>query len=196
MPGEGRRSQVLGIVHGSSRPLDDDQIAAAAQVNRVYVNMICRQLAAEGLIVRSLGPDGKLVNIPADGNRDRPRVPTTDDVRVPRLRRRSAQRGAGRIEELIESFAAFVTAFETSEAFPGPSLFFHLRAAERRRRHQTVASLPTRSSSNTSRVTRPGERARVPTWTRILTPGFEVRRVRSIGEVAGWCMQEHDTGGE
>jgi hypothetical protein len=31
---------------------------------------------------------------------------------------------------------------------------------------------------------------------RWLTPGFEVRRVCSTGEVAGWWMQEHDTGGE
>ena len=34
-----------------------------------------------------------------------------------------------------------MAAFETSEAFPGPSLYFHLRAIERRRQHQTVSSL-------------------------------------------------------
>jgi hypothetical protein len=141
VPGEGRRSQVLGILRGSPRPLDDDQIAAAAQMNRVYVNMICRQLAAEGLIVRRHRPDGKLVNVPADGNQGQPGTPTMDEATVPRLRRRAAERGAERIEELIGSFAAFVTAFETSEAFPGPSLYFHLRAIERRRRHQTVTSL-------------------------------------------------------
>jgi hypothetical protein len=31
--------------------------------------------------------------------------------------------------------------FEASEAFPGPSLYFHLRAIERRRAHNAVSSL-------------------------------------------------------
>jgi hypothetical protein len=53
MPGEGRRSQVLGIIRQSRAALDDDQIAQAAQMNPVYVNMICRQLASDGLIVRA-----------------------------------------------------------------------------------------------------------------------------------------------
>jgi hypothetical protein len=47
---EGRRGQVLGILRQSGVALDDDQIAEAAQMNRVYVNVICRQLAAEGLL--------------------------------------------------------------------------------------------------------------------------------------------------
>ena len=45
------------------------------------------------------------------------------------------------MEELIGGFAEYVTKFEANEAFPGPSLYFHLRAVERRRQHQTVRSL-------------------------------------------------------
>jgi hypothetical protein len=57
--------QVLRIVRESRVPLDDDQIAQAAQMNRVYVNMICRQLAAEGVLIRWQRAAGKLVNAPA-----------------------------------------------------------------------------------------------------------------------------------
>jgi len=64
MPREGRRSQVLGIIRQSHTALDDDQIAQAAKMNRVYVNVVCRQLASERLIVRAPGPEGKLVNMP------------------------------------------------------------------------------------------------------------------------------------
>jgi len=42
---DGRRDQVLMLIRQSPVPLDDDQIAQAAQMNRVYVNTICRQLA-------------------------------------------------------------------------------------------------------------------------------------------------------
>jgi hypothetical protein len=141
VPGEGRRSQVMGIVRRSPQPLDDDQIAAALQMNRVYVNMICRQLAAEGLIVRDHGADGKLVNVPAVASQGTSSAPMTSNAPVQWRRRPTAERRAERVEDLIGSFAACVTAFETSEAFPGPSLYFHLRAIERRRRHQTVTSL-------------------------------------------------------
>jgi len=68
MTGNDRRSQVLGIVRHSREPLDDDQLAAAAQMNRVYVNQLCRQLAAEGLVVRQRSGDGKLVNVATAGH--------------------------------------------------------------------------------------------------------------------------------
>ena len=140
MTGNDRRSQVLGIVHRSREPLDDDQLAAAAQMNRVYVNQLCRQLAAEGLVVRQRGGDGKLVNVAADGHLASAANPLPVSQRL-RPRQRLAERRAERVEKLIANFAAYVAAFETSEAFPGPSLYFHLRAIERRRQHETVASL-------------------------------------------------------
>lgn len=40
---------MLALILHSDAPLDDDQIAQAAQMNRVYVNVICRQLAEDGL---------------------------------------------------------------------------------------------------------------------------------------------------
>ena len=141
MPHEGRRGQVLKILRQSPVALDDDQVAQAAQMNRVYVNVICRQLAGDGLIVRSRGKGGKLVNVAVDGPRDTSIALITDKPLQRRTGRPVAARSAERIEELIASFADCVAAFETSEAFPGPSLYFHLRAIERRRQHQTVSSL-------------------------------------------------------
>jgi hypothetical protein len=132
---------VLGIIRYSHAALDDDRIAQAAKMNRVYVNMICRQLASDGLIVRTPGPEGKLVNMPADGGQASAAVPPADNQRRTRQLRRMAGRLAERVEELIVGFAEYVTKFEANEAFPGPSLYFHLRAIERRRQHQTVRSL-------------------------------------------------------
>lgn len=140
MTGNDRRSQVLGIVRQSREPLDDDQLAAAAQMNRVYVNQLCRQLAAEGLVVRQRGGDGKLVNVATAGHPASAANPLPASQRL-RPRQRLAERRAERVEKLIANFADYVAAFETSEAFPGPSLYFHLRAIERRRQHETVASL-------------------------------------------------------
>ena len=53
----------------------------------------------------------------------------------------TAGRLAERVQELISDFAGYITTFEANESFPGPSLYFHLRAIERRRQHQTVKSL-------------------------------------------------------
>ncbi len=63
---EGRRDQVLELIRQSRVPLDDDEIAEAAQMNRIYVNTICRRLAENGLIVRIPGSRGKLVNAALD----------------------------------------------------------------------------------------------------------------------------------
>lgn len=140
MAGNGRRSQVLEILRRSPLPLDDDQVAAAAQMNRVYVNHLCRQLAAEGLIVRQRGNGGKLVSAVVDGRLDSAASPPLAAAR-PRSRRWTAQRRAERVEELIGSFADCVAVFEASEAFPGPSLYFHLCAIDRRRQHDNARSL-------------------------------------------------------
>jgi hypothetical protein len=145
-PHEGRRGQVLRILRQSRVPLDDDQIAEAAHMNRVYVNVICRQLAADGLIIRDRGAGGKLANVAADPDGIANPALVADQFSAgvaPRrgLRQRTANRQAERIQELIASFADCVAAFEARQAFPGPSLYFHLRAIERRRGHQTVSSL-------------------------------------------------------
>lgn len=63
---EGRRDHVLELIRQSRVPLDDDEIAEAAQMNRIYVNTICRRLAGNGLIVRIPGSRGKLVNAALD----------------------------------------------------------------------------------------------------------------------------------
>ncbi len=142
----GRRDQVLGLIRQSRVPLDDDQIAQAAQMNRVYVNAICLRLAEENLIIRGRSGAGKIVNATAESSESahHENVPGSSSELHGRRRgprQRTAERQADRIERLTAGFADYVAAFEASQAFPGPSLYFHLRAIERRRGHQTVSSL-------------------------------------------------------
>ena len=138
----GRRDQVLALIRHSDAPLDDDQIAQTAQMNRVYVNMICRQLAEDKLIVRSRSGAGKLVNSAIDSSDlGRHEHVTRETPEEPRRWRSPRQRAAERIQQLTAEFAEYVAVFEASQAFPGPSLYFHLRAIERRRAHQTIGTL-------------------------------------------------------
>jgi hypothetical protein len=141
----GRRDQVLKLIRQSDVPLDDDQIADAVQMNRIYVNTICRQLAENRLIVRSRSGGGKLVNVAAGRSELAPgQVPSSSPDEPGRRRgprRRTTEQLAERIQTLTSTFAECVAVFEASQAFPGPSLYFHLRAIERRREHLTVSSL-------------------------------------------------------
>lgn len=134
------------IIRQSPVPLDDDQIAQAARMNRVYVNAICRQLADDNLIIRNRGGAGKIINSAADRgepahDKDAPGIPRYVPRRPHRPRQRSAERLADRVGKLTAGFADYVAAFETSQAFPGPSLYLHLHAIERRRQHRTVGSI-------------------------------------------------------
>jgi hypothetical protein len=43
-------------------PKDDDQLAAALKTNRVYINQVARELVRQGVVRRSTGSSGKLVN--------------------------------------------------------------------------------------------------------------------------------------
>jgi hypothetical protein len=137
---------VLALIRHSDAPLDDDQIAQAAQMNRVYVNMICRQLAEDKLIVRRRSGAGKLVNSATSSSdlwaHENVTGEPPEEARPWRgPRRRAAERLTERIQQLTAEFAECVAVFEASQAFPGPSLYFHLRAIERRRAHQTISSL-------------------------------------------------------
>lgn len=131
---------MLRVLRESRTPMDDDQIASAARMNRVYVNVICRQLAEDRFIARAPGAAGKIVNQATDGGDDTS-LTAVPVAAVRRTRRKPSDRLAERTEELVSGFAGYVAAFEASEAFPGPSLYFHERAIERRRRHQAVTSL-------------------------------------------------------
>jgi hypothetical protein len=52
-----------------------------------------------------------------------------------------ADRSRGNTDALVIEFEQSVKFFETREAFPGPSIYFHLRALERRREFSDVTSL-------------------------------------------------------
>lgn len=131
---QSRRDQILAIVRQSENPLDDDEIANLGHINRVYVNTLCRQLEAEGLLARHQGQHGKLVST-ALGLPITAQVDSTgrgeDALASRRPRGASAVKQASRIQALIEGFAGWVGVFEASQAFPGPRLYFHERAIER-----------------------------------------------------------------
>lgn len=136
-----RQEQVVALLADVGLALDDDDIAARLGIDRHNVNAICRTLAEAGVIARELGPVGKICNRlvsspPAgDGSLTPPRTA--------RRRMRRDQRARRNVDSLIATFSECVDGFEQSNAFPGPSLYFHERAIERRRAHADAASLLT-----------------------------------------------------
>lgn len=67
-----RRLQVLELLGEVGIAIDDDDIAYRLGINRHYVNAICRTLSDEGVIIRTYGPAGKLVNEIALGREGEP----------------------------------------------------------------------------------------------------------------------------
>lgn len=57
-----RRQQVIDLLSAGHPTFDDDEIAARLDMDRHYVNQVCRSLAADGLVERYVGRNGKLVN--------------------------------------------------------------------------------------------------------------------------------------
>lgn len=128
---------VLTLLKAEGRALDDDQIAQRLGANRHYINTVGRRLAERGQILRAQGPSGKLVNR-VHG------VPQSDSptpASAPRTKRRPKVDSDERVSALIARFEEAVHTFESSNAFPGPSLYFHEKAIERRRTHESFASL-------------------------------------------------------
>lgn len=137
----GRREEIAGLLRDVGLALDDDDIAGRVGINRHYVNQVCRQLADAGSTTRFEGSDGKLVNQWSDGGVAlQSRAPgRPSSVRKPRRKR--VERARTNVEALIGDFSTCVRRFERSNAFPGPSLYFHEKAIARRRRHSTVGEL-------------------------------------------------------
>ncbi len=135
-----RRDEIVGLLRDVGLALDDDDIGGRLRINRHYVNQVCRGLAREGLIARSEGPDGKLRNRWLDGI-DETEPPAAGERRRRQPRRTRIERSRSNVEALIAGFAQFVTDFERSSAFSGPSAYFHERAIGRRRSHASVEEL-------------------------------------------------------
>ena len=63
MSADSHRERVAAAIRASSRPLDDDQLAARTGISpRQAVNQVCRALERAGTVRRRPGPDGKIVN--------------------------------------------------------------------------------------------------------------------------------------
>lgn len=138
----GRREQIAGLLRDVGLALDDDDIAGRLGINRHYVNQVCRQLADAGMTTRFEGSDGKLVNRWMDGSAiPERRVPQTPATAERRPRRKRSERARSNVDALIADFATYVQRFEGSNAFPGPSLYFHEKAIARRRSHSSVSGL-------------------------------------------------------
>jgi hypothetical protein len=138
-----RRAQIVELLQQVRLSLDDDDIAGRLGMNRHYVNQICRQLAAERWTVRVRGSAGKLLNtwiaddedVPLQG----PQAPESSRPQSERMKRRD--RARRNVDLVIDHFADCLQWFEKSNVFSGPSLYFHERAIERRRYHQSAALL-------------------------------------------------------
>jgi hypothetical protein len=136
-----RRQQVIDLLRAVGLELDDDEIAERLGMNRHYVNQVCRALAADGIIVRTHGPVGKYVNqFMRDPVTVHPATPTSAPS-VPRPKIKRSERARQNVDALIARFAECIDGFESSSAFPGPSLYFHERALACRRRHSSAAAL-------------------------------------------------------
>ena len=63
MSTDSHRERIAATIRISSRPLDDDQVAARTGISpRQTVNQVCRSLERAGMVRRRPGPDGKIVN--------------------------------------------------------------------------------------------------------------------------------------
>jgi hypothetical protein len=85
-------TRVLDELQGSSRPLDDDELARRLCVShRQAVNQVCRKLELEGQLRRYRGPSGKIVNEmvatrpgrPSAQHEDGPHAPGPHGVGLP-----------------------------------------------------------------------------------------------------------------
>lgn len=136
-----RRQQVIELLAAGHPALDDNEISVRLGMNRHYVNQVCRKLVAEGVVDRYLGHDGKYVNRlarPDSATDVRNSSPTTAP---PASRARRLSRSRSNLEALITDFDVCVRQFESSSAFPGPSLYFHTRALARRALHDNAEEL-------------------------------------------------------
>jgi hypothetical protein len=78
------RDQIIAALRASSIALDDDELSRRCGiVPRQTVNMICRRLAADGLITRTPGANGKLVNVVNEARSSRAMPPSHSSVVAP-----------------------------------------------------------------------------------------------------------------
>lgn len=91
-----------------------------------------------GLYVRADRADGGQVAVTPTGART---GPIASENKQPRLRLRVAARARGNVEALVTGFASYVSSFQAGNPFSGPSVYFHQKAIERRRSHDSVDAL-------------------------------------------------------
>jgi hypothetical protein len=90
-----------------------------------------------GLYVRADRSGGQLADTSADARTG----PITADDKQPRLRVRATDRARSNVEALVAGFASYLSSFQTGNPFSGPSVYFHQRAIERRRSHDSIDAL-------------------------------------------------------
>jgi len=139
-----RRDEVLRLLRLVGLPLDDDDIADRLGMNRHYVNQVCYRLAADAVIRREAGPGGKLLNSVAErGDTQESHKVAIQSLTPPARRRRVRRQDRARrnVGELLSGFDRCLAQFEQSNAFSGPSVYFHERALAQRRAHASAVAL-------------------------------------------------------
>jgi hypothetical protein len=121
-----RADEVLELLREVRLPLDDDDLGARLDINRHYVNAICRRLAEQGLVKRSTSPTGKFVTQIAirDEPASRDLMPSRTRSRGPgdRPRRRPrAERARTNVDQLIASFASAYPTSRRAAHSQGPA---------------------------------------------------------------------------
>ena len=96
-----RRQQVIELLSIGRRTLDDDEIAARLDMNRHYVNQVCRKLAADGTVERFLGRDSKYVNRLVDTGAPTASADLLQPAHTTEPRRRRDVRERANIETLV-----------------------------------------------------------------------------------------------
>jgi hypothetical protein len=144
-----RRSEVMGWFRRHYPEVKETTVAAhiyaatANAVNRVenhpYLGRrppLLRRID-HGLYVRAAGSGADADFIASNAGVRQPAVAAS----APRPQNRVHDRARGNVEALVDSFDDYVLAFEASNIFSGPSVYFHRRAIERRRLHGTAEDL-------------------------------------------------------
>jgi hypothetical protein len=91
-----------------------------------------------GLYVRAdRSGSGQLAGTPAGARTG----PIAAEDEQPRLRVRAADRARSNVEALVTGFASYVSSFQAGNPFSGSSVYFHQKAIERRRSHDSVDAL-------------------------------------------------------
>lgn len=119
------RDRILELLGESS--YDDDELAERLGIRpRQKVNQVCRGLASEGLVLRELGPRGKLVNVLASGIVEGKRVDQSEALEPSELSLSNEKGLAGSSQEQRNAERVMLEVLASEIGVPlGPRRYLH-----------------------------------------------------------------------